>query len=139
MGVCGQRHAPAALYPRGNDPRYPLDRRLGGPQSRSGLRGRRKILWPCRGLNPDRPARSQTLYCLSYRCSYQNCMQGPNHPRVLNHSPDCHRLSKFQAYYIMIIRWNEVHRVLTYSAVGVGIVYSYRLRPIPSKSTDHHS
>jgi hypothetical protein len=32
--VSGQRHAPAALYPR-----YPLDRRLGGPQSRSGRRG----------------------------------------------------------------------------------------------------
>jgi hypothetical protein len=26
---------------------------------------RRKILCPCRGLNPDRPARSQTLYWLS--------------------------------------------------------------------------
>jgi hypothetical protein len=38
MGVSGQRHAPAALYPRGKDPRYPLDRRLGGPQSRSGRR-----------------------------------------------------------------------------------------------------
>jgi hypothetical protein len=32
----GQRHAPSALYPRGKDPCYPLDRRLGGPQSRSG-------------------------------------------------------------------------------------------------------
>jgi hypothetical protein len=32
MGVSGQRHAPAALYPRGKDPRYPLYRRLGGPQ-----------------------------------------------------------------------------------------------------------
>jgi hypothetical protein len=29
MGVSGQRHAPAALYPRGKDPRYPFDRRLG--------------------------------------------------------------------------------------------------------------
>jgi hypothetical protein len=28
----------AALYPRGKDPRYPLYRRLGGPQSRSGHR-----------------------------------------------------------------------------------------------------
>jgi hypothetical protein len=37
-GLSGQRHAPAALYPRGNDPRYPLYRRLGGPQSRSGHR-----------------------------------------------------------------------------------------------------
>jgi hypothetical protein len=25
-----------------------------------------KILCPCRGSNPGRPARSQTLYCLSY-------------------------------------------------------------------------
>jgi hypothetical protein len=29
MGVSGQHHAPAALYPRGKDPRYPLYRRLG--------------------------------------------------------------------------------------------------------------
>jgi hypothetical protein len=41
-GVCGQRHAPAALYPRGKGPRYPLDRRLGGHQSWSGYRGQRK-------------------------------------------------------------------------------------------------
>jgi hypothetical protein len=27
---------PRPLYPRGKSPRYPLDRRLGGPQSRSG-------------------------------------------------------------------------------------------------------
>jgi hypothetical protein len=33
MGLSGQRHAPAALYPRGKNPRYPLDRRLGGPQN----------------------------------------------------------------------------------------------------------
>jgi hypothetical protein len=39
MGVSGQRHAPAALYPRRKDPQYPLDRRLVGPQSRSGRRG----------------------------------------------------------------------------------------------------
>jgi hypothetical protein len=29
-GVSGQRYAPAVLYPREKDPRYPLDRRLGG-------------------------------------------------------------------------------------------------------------
>jgi hypothetical protein len=42
MRVSGQRHAPAELLPRGKDPRYPLYRRLGGPQSWSGLRGYRK-------------------------------------------------------------------------------------------------
>jgi hypothetical protein len=30
MGVSGQRHAPAALYRRGKDPRYPLDRKEAG-------------------------------------------------------------------------------------------------------------
>jgi hypothetical protein len=36
--VSGQLHAPAAL-PRGGSPQYPLDRRLGGPHTRSGRRG----------------------------------------------------------------------------------------------------
>jgi hypothetical protein len=38
MEVSGQIHAPAALPP-GKYPRYTLDRRLGGPQSRSGHSG----------------------------------------------------------------------------------------------------
>ena len=42
MGVGGQRHAPAALPP--GKTRYPLYRRLGGPQGRSGRV--RKILPP---------------------------------------------------------------------------------------------
>jgi hypothetical protein len=42
MGVSGRRDALTALYPRRMDPRYPLYRRLGGPQSRSGHRGYRK-------------------------------------------------------------------------------------------------
>jgi hypothetical protein len=41
MGVNDQRHAPAALYLRGKVHRYSLDRRLGGPESRSGHRGQR--------------------------------------------------------------------------------------------------
>jgi hypothetical protein len=39
----GQLHAPAALTP-GRSPWYPLDRRLGRPQSRSGRHGEVKIL-----------------------------------------------------------------------------------------------
>jgi hypothetical protein len=35
---------PRPLYPRGKSPRYPLDRRLGGPQSRSGDVEKRKFL-----------------------------------------------------------------------------------------------
>jgi hypothetical protein len=67
--MSSQRCAPAALYPWWKDPWYPLDRRLGGPQSRLDAGARRKILCPCLGSNPDRPARSQKLYCLSYRGS----------------------------------------------------------------------
>jgi hypothetical protein len=48
--VSGQLHAPAALPP-GKELRYPLDRRLGGPQSRSGRRGEHS--WPYRDLNPE--------------------------------------------------------------------------------------
>jgi hypothetical protein len=46
----GQLHAPAALPP-GKKPRYPLDRRLGGPQSRS--ERREEISWPYWGSNSD--------------------------------------------------------------------------------------
>jgi hypothetical protein len=35
MEVSGRLHPPAALPPV-KEPRYPLDRRLGGPQNRSG-------------------------------------------------------------------------------------------------------
>jgi hypothetical protein len=69
MGVSGQRHALTALYPWGKDTRYPLYRRLGGPQSRSGHRGYRKNPLPLPGIehrSPGHPVRSQTLYWLSY-------------------------------------------------------------------------
>jgi hypothetical protein len=55
MGVSGHRHDPTALYPRGKDPRYPLDRRLGGLRAGLDKEDRGKILCPCRGWNPDRP------------------------------------------------------------------------------------
>jgi hypothetical protein len=37
---------PLPLYPQGKSSRYPLDRRLDGPQSRPELRGKEKILDP---------------------------------------------------------------------------------------------
>jgi hypothetical protein len=40
-----------------------------GPRAGLDAGTRRKILCPCRGSNPDRPARSQALYCLSYHGS----------------------------------------------------------------------
>jgi hypothetical protein len=44
MEVSDQRHAPAALQPRGKDPQYPQDRSLDGPRSWYGHRGQRNIL-----------------------------------------------------------------------------------------------
>jgi hypothetical protein len=46
---------PRPLYARGNSLRYTLDRRLGGPQSRSGRRGDKNILEPTgtRNSNPS--------------------------------------------------------------------------------------
>jgi hypothetical protein len=38
--------------PRGKNPLYPLDRKLGGPQSRSGHGGEEKDFQPLPGLEP---------------------------------------------------------------------------------------
>jgi hypothetical protein len=46
---------PGHALPQGERPRYPLYRRLGGPQIRLDTEARGKILCPCRGSNPDCP------------------------------------------------------------------------------------
>jgi hypothetical protein len=52
-----------SLYSQGNGPRYPLNRRLGGPQNRSGLGGEEKNSQTLPGLEPvDHLTRSPTLY-----------------------------------------------------------------------------
>jgi hypothetical protein len=54
---------PRSLYPHGKSRWYPLDRRLGGPQSRSGRGGEEKNSQPAPGLEPPiHPARSPTVY-----------------------------------------------------------------------------
>jgi hypothetical protein len=67
MEVSGQLQAPAAL-PRGKSPRYRLDRRLGGPQSRSGSCGLEKNLLPLLGIEP-RYTHIYTL--LEFLCRYK--------------------------------------------------------------------
>jgi hypothetical protein len=52
MEVCGQVHVPAAL-PFGKNPRYPMDRRLGGPHSRSERSGEEKNSHPLPGIEPQ--------------------------------------------------------------------------------------
>jgi hypothetical protein len=65
MGVSGQHHASAALYPRERTPGTHWIGDWMGPRAGLDSGAIRKILCLCRGSNPDRPARIQTLYCLS--------------------------------------------------------------------------
>jgi hypothetical protein len=54
---------PRQLYPQGKSPWYPLDIRLGGPQSMFGRGGEEKIFQPLSGLEPpEQPARSPAQY-----------------------------------------------------------------------------
>jgi hypothetical protein len=60
---------PQQLYPQGKSPQYPLDWRLGGPQSQSGHgveeENSQSLMW----IEPrscDHPACSQSLYQLNY-------------------------------------------------------------------------
>ena len=62
MEVGDQRHAPVGLP--SEKTRYPLYRRLSGPQGRFGQV--LKISLPTGIRSPDRPDRSESLYRLSY-------------------------------------------------------------------------
>jgi hypothetical protein len=61
----GVSSMPRPLYHRGRSPWYPLSRRLGGPQGRSGSCGVEKFSYQCRESNFGRPARGSSLYRLS--------------------------------------------------------------------------
>jgi len=60
MEVSGQLHTSSALSSRKEPRRYPLDKRLCGPQNRSGRVGEEKNSH--RWLNGRRPARGHSLY-----------------------------------------------------------------------------
>jgi hypothetical protein len=52
---------PRPLYLQGKSHQYPLDRKLGGPQSRSGRGGEEKNSQPCRESNPRTPMRMMMM------------------------------------------------------------------------------
>jgi hypothetical protein len=70
MEVSGQLHA-LAVYRRGKSPRYPLDRRLPGPQSRSGCGGENKSI-PLPESYPGRPTCSRVTIMTDYRRVSEN-------------------------------------------------------------------
>jgi hypothetical protein len=55
MGVSGQHHAPAALYPGERTPGTHWRGGWVGPRAGLDTEVRGKILCHCRGSNPDRP------------------------------------------------------------------------------------
>jgi hypothetical protein len=74
MEMSGQLHVPAALL-QAKTSRYPLDRKLDGPQRRSGRCGEEKNLLHLPGIEPrclSRQARSPLLYRMSYPGSTYN-------------------------------------------------------------------
>jgi hypothetical protein len=98
MGVCGQRHVPAALSP-GKRPGTHFIGGWVGPSA--GLEGCRKSR-PQRDKIPDCPARSQSLYRLSYsstwesRITYYDCVFFESFLRlIILSSMDCPALPYF--------------------------------------------
>jgi hypothetical protein len=82
---------PRPLYLRGRSPRYPLDKRLGGPQSRSGRRGD--------------PARGQSVYWLCYPGSH-NTLQY----EIILHF--VHRLYFCVLIFLMLYRLYRINRLV---------------------------
>jgi hypothetical protein len=77
----GSASRPGRSLPPGKT-RYPLYRRLGGPQGRPGQV--RKISPPTEIRSPDRPDHSQSLYRLSYQAHNSTLNIGLNfHPKRL--------------------------------------------------------
>jgi hypothetical protein len=73
MGVSGQHHAPAALLPPGKGPPVPIVQEAGWAPEPVWTQRLEENPLPPPGIeprSPGRPARSQTLYCLSYPGSY---------------------------------------------------------------------
>jgi hypothetical protein len=78
----GERSAsrPSHTLARGKDPRYPLYRRLGGPQPLWTQRLKEKSFCLCRGLNLDLPVVQSVL--THYTDSYSGCEENNSHTRI---------------------------------------------------------
>jgi hypothetical protein len=92
MGVSGQHHAPAALYPRTH-----CTGGWVGPRASLDTEARGKILCPCRGSNPDRPADEKVGSEKPYSAEpvRQRCHKKLTRNTVLAHLTvgTCHQLS----------------------------------------------
>jgi hypothetical protein len=60
---------PLPFYPRGKSPQYPLNRWLGGPQSRFQKRGEEKILDPIGARTPADAFGLILIFGISIKCN----------------------------------------------------------------------
>ena len=98
MGVGGQNHAPAALPP--GKTRYPLYRRLGGPQGRS---GRLRKISPPPGFDPRtvQPVASHyTDWAIPALTHQQNIIKLPTDHQLDIHISIIHLQLLFQKHIV---------------------------------------
>jgi hypothetical protein len=101
MEVIGELHAQVAL-PQGKSPWYPLDRRLGGPQSRFGRGDEEKNCQASPGIetyNSNRPARRPALYRLSCHGSIENrVLMGIFGPKRVEVTGSCRKMHNVELH-----------------------------------------
>ena len=107
LGRDGWSTQPPAFLPPGKETPYPLYRRLGGPQGRSGRV--RKISLHTGIRSSDRPCRSESLYRLNY----------PGPPNIDVHKPVSYRfcfiLTESALIFFKDQVVNAVHAICVYS------------------------
>jgi hypothetical protein len=81
MGVCGQRHAPAALCPEEKAPGTHCTGGWVGLRASLNTEVRVKILCPCRGSNPDRPDVQSVIYI------YIGVLESSKFARLVGYQP----------------------------------------------------
>jgi hypothetical protein len=89
MGVGGQRHAPASL-PTGKT-RYPLYRRLGGPQGRSGL---------MRNISPPPGFDPRTVQPVASR--YTDCFDVDNEKVFISRCTNSKKEKIYQTHFLLL-------------------------------------
>jgi hypothetical protein len=87
---------------QGKTPRYPLDRRLCGPQSRSRRCGGEKIIVPTGTRTPTSRSRSQSLY----RLSYPDSCSGSGSSSSCSNSSSSNSVNTNHIYRLEVNKWS---------------------------------
>jgi hypothetical protein len=90
MEMSGQLNARVLLYYGAKSPRYPLERRFGGPQRRCNSCGEQRSVLPLPGIEPDSSVVSPALYSLhghEHQSRQPSCVgvEGSRRHRICGH------------------------------------------------------